>query len=337
MPTNLHRFLRALQGDASANHLFSLVDVELGVLREPAEAVSRAELAQALNMLLFDDLLQRVPAGKAYVADALASGRKIVFDHGAVRTVKWPSGGLPPGEAALTRVLRPLGYRMSGHYPLERLKMTGRSWAHEDFPDTIAQFFVSELHPERFSPAFQVAVGRVLASSQDPLQPHHVALLEQLERDKALPHREALALMPALLQSFGRQHGLVDWQDYETLLSESAEMAWISTEGNAFNHVTDRVPDLQALTVEQKALGRPIKEAVEVSRSGRVKQTAFRAAEVERPFRLGSEIVHRRVPGSFYEFICRDHAVDGSGARRLDLTFDAGNATAIFAMTAAAA
>jgi hypothetical protein len=236
---------------------------------------------------------------------------------------------LPPGEAAISRVLRPLGFQVADVYPLPRLKMTGRAWAHADFPETIAQFFVSELHPEQFSDKFQAAVTRVLADSVDPLGPQDVARLERLGRDAHLPWACALALMPKIVACFGRQHGGFALADYETLLAESAEMAWIATEGNAFNHATDRVDDLEALSAGQKAKGRSIKPAIEVSKSGRVKQTAFKAAQVAREFLHEGEWVSRHVPGSFYEFIQRERLQCG----RLDLAFDAGNATAIFKMT----
>jgi hypothetical protein len=117
------------------------------------------------------------------------------------------------------------------------------------------------------------------------------------------------------------------------MLAESEEMAWIATEGNAFNHVTDRVPDVDAVAREQKALGRPMKETVERSASGRVLQTAFRAAPVERTFRApAGHLTVATVPGSFFEFITRRPLPGG----RLDLSFDTGNAQAIFKMTSAA-
>ena len=77
-----------------------------------------------------------------------------------------------------------------------------------------------------------------------------------------------------------------------------------------------------------------MKPNVEVSGSGRIKQTAFKADPVVRQFVAESgEIVEREVPGSFYEFITRDSFKDGAQVK-LDLGFDAGNATGIFKMTA---
>ena len=339
MNSNLDAMLDAACGAGTAQQLVRLMNVPPLMERGEAGVVTRAELAQALNMALFAGLLERVPTGRAYTDDVVRAGMRVQFDHGALRTVRWPhSGALPPGEAAFTRILKPLGYRLNGTYPLDRIKMTGRSYAHLDAPEHIAQFFVSELHPERFSADFQQAVTNVVASSLDPLTPQAAAWLAELERDAALPLDEACALLPILVRCFDRQHATPRLADYLTLLAESAEMAWIATEGNAFNHVTDRVSDVFEVAEAQRALGRPIKERVEVSKSGRVKQTAFQADPVERVFldeRDGE--VRREVPGSFYEFITRETCIDeASGHTALDLGFDAGNATGIFKMTAAA-
>ena len=64
--------------------------------------------------------------------------------------------------------------------------MTGRSYAQVDFPEEIAQFFISELHPERFSPRFQESVMRVTKSSRDPLSKEALDLLDRLERAEEL-------------------------------------------------------------------------------------------------------------------------------------------------------
>ena len=322
--SGLFQLLRGALGDEPARAAFARVQVVQALLRPAGERVSRAELAQALNMALFLDVTDRVPMAAAYVAD---------LQRAVVENQLLPVA-LPPGEAAITRVLRPLGFAMAATYPLPRLKMTGRAWRHADFPEDIAQFFVSELHPERFSGSFQEAVTRVLSTSQDPLAPGELALLEQLARDGELPTASAVALLPKLVGCFARQHALFEADDYQLLLSESAEMAWIATEGNAFNHATDRVADIESVVAAQRALDRPVKDTIETSATGRVRQTAFKAARVMREFLDRGQRVRLEVPGSFHEFIQRA-PLDESGA--LDLAFDAGNATGIFKMTAGAA
>jgi hypothetical protein len=218
---------------------------------------------------------------------------------------------------------------------LPKLKMTGRAYCHQDFPQDIAQFFVSELHPEQFSPTFQAGVTRVLASSKNPLNEEDMTTLMQLDQKGALPMQLALKALPKWVACFDRQHADVAVSDYELLLADSAEMAWIATEGNAFNHATDRVQDVHGAAHQQRQLGRPIKNKVEVSASSRVRQTAFVAARVERKMTSADGVVMRSVPGSFFELISRD--VVQADQSSLDLAFDAGNATGIFGMTRAKA
>lgn len=331
--TQLWQLLAAAAGPDQASALFHMIEVAPGLHTESTGPVPRVVLAQAMNMLLFAQNLEAVPEGKAYVASKLAAGGKVVFDHGALRTVAIANNGeLPSGELAFKRVLEPLGFAVAGLYPLARLKMTGRAYCHLDAPADVAQFFVSELHVEEFTPTFQQAAAEVVSTSTEPLSARAKALLAKIANDKVLPFEEAAELLPVLVGCFGVQHATPSVAAYETLLAESAEMAWISTEGNSFNHATDRVPDVFATADELRAAGKPIKDAVEVSSSGSVRQTAFKAAQVERSFRAADgSLVTRIVPGSFYEFISRD-LVDG----KLDLRFDSSNAQGIFKMTAAA-
>jgi hypothetical protein len=325
--------LEEVVGAARAHRLFEVLEVPQGLVEETGSTISRAGIAQALNMMLFEDLLERVPDAKLYADDCVLDGKKIMHDHGAVRTVKLDGmGELPAGEEAITRILRPLGYALNGVYPLERLKMTGRSHAQVEYPEGLAQFFISELHPERFSTEFQAAVGRVTSTSRDPLTPEAKTLLAELEESRSLPIDKAVKLLPVLAKVFTRQHEEEALADYEILLAESAEMAWISTEGNSFNHATDRVADVDQLAAEQKALGRAMKATVETSQSGRVRQTAFLAARVMRKFRTeDGSLIEKDVAGSFYEFITRLPLPEEG---KLDLSFDSSNAQAIFKMTA---
>ena len=304
--------------------------IDLPLLAHSEGEVPRAAVACALCALLFHGLIQRVPEGRAYVDEQLSMGRKVCFDHGAIRTVDGFTGSLPQGDGAFARILEPLGFIRTGVYPLDRLKMTGRVFTHADDPENIAQFFVSELHVSRFSAQFQEAARRTMSTSVDPLPAPATGLLERLRRDKSLPMDEAAQLLRWLLGCFGRHHEEPHLQDYELLLAESAEMAWIATEGNVFNHATDRVRDIRHVAEEQRRAGRPLKKDIEISGTGRVLQTAFRASTVRRRFLTEAGHVERDVPGSFYEFIQRERLPSG----RLDLSFDSGNATGIFGMTA---
>lgn len=320
------------------DELFKKIHVEPSLLikKETGLAVPRAVLAQALNMMLFANNLIAVPEGNDYVNDKCARGQQVVFDHGALRTIDAvDTGRLPRGEAAFKRILEPLGYNVAALYPLPKLKMTGRAYRHLDFPETVAQFFVSELHIEQFSSSFQEAAIRVVKTSVDPLSDQDKADLLELQNHKSLSVEKAVRLLPALIGAFDVQHATPDLSDYEILLKESAEMAWISTEGNRFNHATDRVEDVYACADEQRAAGRAIKEHVEVSADGRVRQTALKATQVDRLFNTPQGVVVRRVPGSFYEFITRDYLpADEYGVSRLALHFDTSNAQGIFKMTA---
>jgi hypothetical protein len=337
----LQQLLERLLGGARASRLFRLLVIPPQLLQESSKEetsprISRAAIAQALNMMLFEDLLERVPDAKRYAEDRLRDNRTILHDHGAVRTVALAGmGALPAGEEAITRILRPLGYARNGVYPLERLKMTGRSYAQAEYPEQLAQFFISELHPDRFSTEFQAAVGRVTASSVDPLPESAKVLLDELDVERSLPVERAVELLPVLANCFRRQHAEPALADYEILLRESPEMAWIATEGNAFNHATDRVADVDQLAAEQKQLGRAMKASVETSQSGRVRQTAFLAARVQRRFRTeAGDLIEKEAPGSFYEFITRMPLPAEDGKTALDLSFDSSNAQAIFKMTA---
>ncbi|UAK26407.1 2-oxoadipate dioxygenase/decarboxylase family protein [Sphingomonas nostoxanthinifaciens] len=331
MENMVARLVRAHLGDR-ADGVLAQVSVDPAA-DTPGEAMAtRSAVAMALTLCLFDDLLARVPTAATYVAGRQAAGERICFDHGAIRTIRFaagPTGALPAGEAAFTRLLAPLGYEMAAVYPLPALRMTGRAWRHRDHPETIPQFFVSELHVDQFDDDFADVAQRIFGASRDPLDEAAHAFLRAIEQGPA-PFDMAAAALPALVAAFGRQHPLPTVADYEALRAQSAEAAWIATEGNAFNHATDRVADVDAVAAELRALGQPMKERVEVSASGRVRQTAFRADTVVRTLGGGVGPTECAVPGSFYEFITR--AVDPATGR-LDLGFDSGNATGIFAMT----
>src|SRR6202022_3435412 len=75
------------------------LDLHPSLVEDHGSWVPRAVLAQALGVVLLDDLLRRVPSGAAYVSDRRAQGETLHLDHGAVRTVVGVAcGALPEGQ-----------------------------------------------------------------------------------------------------------------------------------------------------------------------------------------------------------------------------------------------
>jgi hypothetical protein len=335
--TQLFLLTASVLGPLDAERILNLLYTPRPLSVPAGPTVSRAVFAQALNVLLFVGLLDRVPSAATYASDVEKQRKRIRLDHGALRTITAitdPVGDLPQGAVAFERLLEPLGYALAGTYPLDRLKMTGMAYAHLDFPEEIPQFFVSELHVDRFSPEFQRAANRVFGNAMDPLGRTVHDVLKTFSDFSEAPIDEALTALPECVGAFGRSHAIPYYEDYETLRRESAEAAWIATEGSVFNHAADRVNNVAAVAARQRCLGRSMKDAIEISSSGRVHQTAFRADPVMRRFRTSKGEIDMAVPGSFFEFISRKRMLAFGGVRRLELGFDSGNAQAIFKMTA---
>ncbi|WP_372810509.1 2-oxoadipate dioxygenase/decarboxylase family protein [Litorivivens sp.] len=331
MLSNCNAMLCACLGERDANNLMAMV--EHPAFSDDA-ACQRGEIAHSLNLLLLADLLERVPLAAMYVAERCAAGERLFLDHGAVRSIVGAAVGLPAGRRHFARLLEPLGYYQNSVYPLKRLKMTGYSYTHRDYPEEIGQFFVSELDICQFDGTFQAAAHAVFDSACDPLSECSRQLLNKLSVNNSLTLSEAQRLLPQLMACFRRLHALPGRTHYETLKMYSAEAAWIATEGSAYNHVTDRIDSVDAFSDLAHKRGLPIKEKVEVSAQGSVRQTAFRAANVMRPLLNDDGLAELvPVPGAFFEFISRDRLADGS----LDLRFDASNAQGIFKMTDSAA
>lgn len=335
--TILARLLTPIVGGEAAAALLTDVHIPPAIADQRGDSVDRATFAFALALILFQDLESRVPLAATYRARRIGEGQKIIMDHGALRTILMPSGptgALPAGHLAFDRILAPLGYHPAETYPLPRLRMTGYGYRHRDLAADLPQYFVSELHIDQFDESFGITAARAFGTSVDPLSEADHALLARFAADESVSLTEAAAILPHITAAFDRHHAAISTDDYETLLAQSAEAAWIATEGNAFNHATDRVANVEALADTLRQEEWPIKDRVEISASGRVRQTALRAHPVERPFvSANGQSETRTVPGSFYEFISRDiHPETGV----LDLAFDSGNATGIFAMTKSA-
>src|SRR5882757_6211486 len=95
----VQQLVTSMLGADHASRAFARVSIDPSLLAEGGD-LSRAGFAAALNLVLFADLLDRVPTGAAYVEDQAAKGIPICFDHSALRTIRFdgPTGALPAGE-----------------------------------------------------------------------------------------------------------------------------------------------------------------------------------------------------------------------------------------------
>ena len=307
-----------LEGTVGARRteaLAGLVDIHPALLTPRTGPVPRGVLAMAMDLLLFEDLLRRVPASALYVQQQVREGRKIVYDHGALRTVLAPSGALPQGHLAFARILEPLGYQVNGIYPLELpghdrpgLRPSGPARGH---PPVLRERAPSRAVLRR--PSRRSRPGSC-ASAKDPLPC----------LDPADPGRAAVP--PGTLPTNRRGGSCPTWWPAST--GSMRRPPWPTTRpswrkaprwpGSPRRGTPSTTPRTGYRTwwrcpAAQKALGRPMKDEVEVSTSGRVLQTAYKAAQVERAFvEPDGRLVLRTVPGSFFEFITRKPEAGGS-------------------------
>ncbi len=84
------------------------------------------------------------------------------------------------------------------------------------------------------------AAARVVGSSRDPLTGLAQVHLDRLAADGRLPRKAAESLLGELVAAFARHHATPTLSDYETVLAESEEMAWIATEGTTWHHAAVR-------------------------------------------------------------------------------------------------
>ena len=67
--------VQSVLGEDAGQAALDALAIDPALLAQSGPTVSRAAFAMAMNVILFHDLLERVPSGAAYVADTLARAR----------------------------------------------------------------------------------------------------------------------------------------------------------------------------------------------------------------------------------------------------------------------
>jgi len=207
-------------------------------------SVTRSELAMALQVVLFDDLLMDSLEGRVTLHDSVKKGKRLFLRRSYLLTARSRlNGALPVGEAAITRILGPLGYRFMAASEFDGGGAVKRMYAHADQSEALAGFVIGELDQDSFSTGFQRVVERVVASSTDPITPLCVHHLSELDRVGVLPLTIAEQVLLSIAGAFSRRHQTVNDSDVELLASESVEMASVARIGNAVCSVVARLTE----------------------------------------------------------------------------------------------
>ena len=120
----LRSALEQVIGKERADRLFEVLNVPQPLLNESGGRISRAAIAQALNMVLFEDLLNRVPDAKKYADDRLHQGTRIKpahitpAGHHVVLGSDEVLGARRPGERKVDRAL------FASAHPAARLRLS---------------------------------------------------------------------------------------------------------------------------------------------------------------------------------------------------------------------
>jgi hypothetical protein len=93
--SHLSTLVASVVGQKAAATILDVLDIDPALTAQADGPVSRAVFAMALNAVLFHDIMGRVPLGAAYVSERRAAGHRLLFDHGALRTIDFGEGARP--------------------------------------------------------------------------------------------------------------------------------------------------------------------------------------------------------------------------------------------------
>lgn len=115
--STLFSLLSMVVGSLRAQRLLEAMDNDAALLSVDATHAPRGVIAQALAIMLVDEVSRRIPApALAYLREQGARGL-VRLDHTAVRTLEGPCGELPFGQTAFTRIIEPLGFERAARKP----------------------------------------------------------------------------------------------------------------------------------------------------------------------------------------------------------------------------
>lgn len=287
---------------------------------------------------LWDHYCGRVEYARQYRDLVLARGGRVVNDHIAFRTFNAPTGELPPGITALSRMLEPLGYTSAGEYEFPDKYLNARHFEHAD--PLLPKVFVSQLDVARLPEDAAQAIRQVVGAAVDRLDS---ATLTTLQQAGSISAEEQAALIQRLFEYVTtRPWPAPPRQTVLEVNKASQYAAWTLLHGNDVNHFTAYIneqqvpewPDLEATVEGLRSAGIPLKPEIEGDPGSKLRQTATQAVEEDaevteddgKPARL-------RWSYAYYELAERGEVTGPDGRSRRFNGFLGPQATNLFEMT----
>lgn len=252
------------------------------------------EVAQALWEHLWRLYQERVPYAREYRALIEAEGGRVVHDHVAFRSFRHFAGELDLGIGYVARILEPLGYQLKGAYEFPETHLYAQHYEHpEQESENLPKVFVSELLVDELPFATASLVRRALDSAADQLPSPSLEWVRLREDRRLAPRQGKWEAAIAGLSQFSTQR---PWSPpalraVREVNQESQYAAWTLLHGFAVNHFTAFInrqgvaslPDLPTTAAALRARGVPVRESLDGSPGGPLRQTATAAVEEEVP------------------------------------------------------
>ncbi|KAK9865024.1 hypothetical protein WJX84_002089 [Apatococcus fuscideae] len=212
-----------------------------------------------------------------------AEGAPVIFDHIAFRTIQAPGFGID----SIATVFTDFGYERRDQLDFPSKNIRAFWYSPPDPNSKLPRIFISELKVEKLSQKAQSIIGKYLPRA-----------------GKAGGRYAAFCAATGVIP-----WGIMDSDDYDSLLEESEYAAWTLTNGYAVNHTTVAVHRLQGwegglnkVNEEMTNRGFPLNlqgGVVKTSPDGFLLQSATVAERVPVSFSDGSNAL---LPGAYIEF-----------------------------------
>jgi hypothetical protein len=300
--------------------------------------VTTNEITKSLLNSLWAQYLKRVSYAQTYTDLVNNKGGQVVNDHIALRTFNTHTGEQPEGIAAISHIIRNLGYQPASHYLFKKKKLKATHFQHLNplFP----KIFVSQLEVNLLPEWSQQIIHQAVKETPYLLSNKSIELLAMLKEEGKLTKLAAEALVKDLAQYFRRPWKVPHKDDVLKINDVSQYAAWVLLHGNSINHFTAYInyqevkewPDLETTCQALEKAGVPMKEHIEGHKGSKLQQSATQAVKEEVEVKGEHGIEKMNWTYAYYELAERGY-IKENDETRLFQGFLGEQATHLFDMT----